>query len=212
METTFLERLASFSSYQHTVCGWSWANAGFMYSPEEDVLYCVGCRVELPPTTSLNPIDIIHHQICPHSSADVSTEDMASEDARLRTFRTWPIWAKASPSALAHNGFYYIGSSDRVKCVFCRGILRNWLETDVVWREHKTHFPNCPRAFDIPPAERSTPTVSDERLECKICMSNEINSVFLDCGHCVSCIDCAIRMDLCPICRKVVRSTVRIYF
>jgi len=211
METTFLERLASFANCQNTLCGWSWANAGFMYSSDDDSMCCVLCRVELPPTTSLNPSDVIHRHNCPHLPTD---ESMESENARLRTFRTWPTWAKASPSALAESGFYYIGSSDRVKCVFCHGILRNWLETDVVWREHKRHFPNCPRAFDVPPEERRTHTTDDddERLVCKICMSNEINSVFLDCGHCVSCIDCAIRMDLCPICRIIVKSTVRIYF
>ena len=63
-----------------------------------------------------------------------------------------------------------------------------------------------------PPVEVATRTVRDERLVCKICMESDIDCVFLDCGHVVSCINCAIQMDRCPICRDIIKSARRIYF
>ena len=210
METTFSDRLYSFANCANSVCGWSWASAGFLYSSTEDILFCSVCHVELPSNTEQCPRDVVHQPNCCHRMDE--EEDMSSEDARLRTFREWPTWAKASPSTLASNGFYFTGSSDRVKCIYCHGVLHNWVETDRVRYEHKRHFPNCPRAFDDPPVERSITENREERLTCKICMTNEINAVFLDCGHFVACIDCAIRMDSCPICRDVVKRTIRIFF
>ena len=120
--------------------------------------------------------------------------------------REWPTWAKASPSTLASNGFYFTGSSDRIKCIYCHGVLHNWVETD---HEHKRHSPNYPHEFDDPPVDTEN---REERLTCKICMIKEISAVFLDCGHFAACIDCAIRLDHCPICRDVVRYIKRIYF
>jgi len=210
MESTFFDRLSFFADCNNSVCGWSWASAGFLYSSTEDFLFCSVCYVEIPTTTDQNPGDIVHRPYCFHNTLDDA--DMSSEDARLRTFRQWPTWAKASPSELAKRGFYYTGRSDRVNCVYCHRILPNWLETDNVWSEHKRHFPNCPRAFDIPPVARSTPETGNERLTCKICLTNEISAVFLDCGHFVSCIDCAIRIDHCPICRSIVKCAKRVYF
>ena len=47
---------------------------------------------------------------------------------------------------------------------------------------------------------------------CKICMDNEINIVFLPCGHMTACGECAPAMRLCPLCRTKVKGTVRAYF
>ena len=47
---------------------------------------------------------------------------------------------------------------------------------------------------------------------CKICMDNEINIVFLPCGHMAACSECSPAMRLCPVCRAKVKGAVRAYF
>ncbi|KAJ5272318.1 hypothetical protein N7478_007443 [Penicillium angulare] len=54
--------------------------------------------------------------------------------------------------------------------------------------------------------------VADEEMDlCQICYSEEQDAVFIDCGHVCSCVTCAKQVDLCPICRKSIKSVVKIY-
>lgn len=47
--------------------------------------------------------------------------------------------------------------------------------------------------------------------ECKICMSNEVGVVFLPCGHLLSCLLCASSLQICPLCRSVIKGRVRTF-
>ena len=67
-----------------------------------------------------------------------------SEQQRLDTFTYWPNTSAVRPAELAHAGFYYLGTEDRVQCAFCKGVLRNWEPVDKARDEHKKHFPQCP--------------------------------------------------------------------
>ncbi|KAJ5182405.1 Zinc finger RING-type [Penicillium capsulatum] len=54
--------------------------------------------------------------------------------------------------------------------------------------------------------------VADEEADlCQICYSEEQDAVFCDCGHVCSCVTCAKQVDLCPICRKSIKSVIKIY-
>ncbi|KAJ5566687.1 uncharacterized protein N7459_010069 [Penicillium hispanicum] len=54
--------------------------------------------------------------------------------------------------------------------------------------------------------------VADEEMDlCQICYSEEQDAVFCDCGHVCSCVTCAKQVDLCPICRKSIKSVIKIY-
>lgn len=66
------------------------------------------------------------------------------ERNRLETFKNWPTTACVSSTELAKQGFFYTGSADRVQCIFCKGILRNWEVGDRPHIEHRKHFPRCP--------------------------------------------------------------------
>ena len=57
--------------------------------------------------------------------------------------------------------------------------------------------------------ERSA-AVAESRL-CKICMENEMEIVFLPCGHLMSCTNCAPVLKNCPICRRPIKGSVRTY-
>lgn len=46
---------------------------------------------------------------------------------------------------------------------------------------------------------------------CKICMDQDVNIVFLPCGHLVTCSTCAANIPDCPVCRQIIKGTVRTF-
>ena len=70
---------------------------------------------------------------------------MKVERARLDTFTAgWPEDVCVSKEAIARAGFYWVGPGDRVRCVFCKNILRMWEDGDIPEAEHCKYFPRCP--------------------------------------------------------------------
>ncbi|XP_054164283.1 putative inhibitor of apoptosis [Oppia nitens] len=58
----------------------------------------------------------------------------------------------------------------------------------------------------------TTSAIDDNRLLCKICLDREIGVVFLPCGHQLACTLCAPCVTDCPICRCVIKGSVRTFF
>ncbi|XP_064247745.1 baculoviral IAP repeat-containing protein 7 isoform X4 [Passer domesticus] len=52
--------------------------------------------------------------------------------------------------------------------------------------------------------------LQEERM-CKVCMDKDVSVVFVPCGHLVACEECALNLRLCPICRAVIRGSVRAF-
>lgn len=50
-----------------------------------------------------------------------------------------------------------------------------------------------------------------EERTCKVCMDKLVSIVFIPCGHLVVCGDCAASLRHCPICRAVIRGSVRAF-
>ncbi|KAK3100519.1 hypothetical protein FSP39_021218 [Pinctada imbricata] len=48
-----------------------------------------------------------------------------------------------------------------------------------------------------------------EEQICKICMDENIAIVFLPCGHMVTCVNCAPAVRKCPLCRRLIKGTVK---
>lgn len=65
---------------------------------------------------------------------------------------------------------------------------------------------------------QDTSEKSDEEEEkkdsklCKICYSNEYNTIFLPCGHVIACAKCASSVTKCPACRQPFDNVMRVYF
>ena len=63
---------------------------------------------------------------------------------RLNTFSNWPQNSPVKSLDLVRDYFYYIGIDDKCQCTYCGGVLGGWMIGDVVHREHRKHFPDCP--------------------------------------------------------------------
>ncbi|XP_029011437.1 baculoviral IAP repeat-containing protein 7 [Betta splendens] len=50
-----------------------------------------------------------------------------------------------------------------------------------------------------------------EERTCKVCMDKLVSIVFIPCGHLVVCGECAASLRHCPICRAVIRGSVRAF-
>ncbi|KAM9321017.1 baculoviral IAP repeat-containing protein 2 [Gastrophryne carolinensis] len=60
------------------------------------------------------------------------------------------------------------------------------------------------------PMEEQLRRLQEERT-CKICMDQEVSIVFIPCGHLAVCKDCAPSLRKCPICRGIIKGTVRTF-
>ncbi|BBU37599.1 inhibitor of apoptosis protein 3 [Choristoneura diversana nucleopolyhedrovirus] len=67
----------------------------------------------------------------------------ASEASRLQTFKDWPRSLKQKPEKMAEAGFYYTGHSDKTKCFYCDGALKDWEHDDEPWQQHALFFRRC---------------------------------------------------------------------
>lgn len=59
--------------------------------------------------------------------------------------------------------------------------------------------------------ERFEEKLRETRL-CKMCCSNECNTVFIPCGHILSCVQCSFAVKLCPFCRQPIIDVIKAYF
>ena len=91
------------------------------------------------------PQRLIRHEDARHVT---SSSDLASEHHRLTTFVDWPHNHPIRPWDLSSAGFYYLGSSDSVKCFKCGISLHNWDPEDTPWGEHLKWSPRCPMVLE----------------------------------------------------------------
>uniref|UniRef100_A0A3B5LIP3 RING-type E3 ubiquitin transferase n=1 Tax=Xiphophorus couchianus TaxID=32473 RepID=A0A3B5LIP3_9TELE len=73
----------------------------------------------------------------------------------------------------------------------------------------RTETPVPKRVMDQSPEELLR-QLQEERT-CKVCMDKLVSIVFIPCGHLVVCGDCAASLRHCPICRAVIRGSVRAF-
>jgi hypothetical protein len=134
-----------------------------------------------------------------HLSMDIPPTTTTTFNDLLQTYTDWPASAQITAYELAANGFMYTGETDRVQCVYCRGILHTWIVGDVPAVEHRKYFPNCP-------------SISlDDFSTCRICLSNERDTVILPCFHLVTCASCRAKVTSCPVCRSDITGSIKVF-
>ncbi|KAF8774241.1 Apoptosis inhibitor IAP like protein [Argiope bruennichi] len=68
---------------------------------------------------------------------------MKYEVNRLNSFTgKWPL-CFIKPKDLAHNGFFYLQSEDKVQCAFCNVIIDDWNVGDKPVKKHMMKNPKC---------------------------------------------------------------------
>ena len=50
-----------------------------------------------------------------------------------------------------------------------------------------------------------------ESFVCRVCADNDVNTVFVPCGHIVCCQTCSSQMDCCPVCKCHVQTTQTVF-
>ncbi|XP_061486998.1 baculoviral IAP repeat-containing protein 7 [Rhineura floridana] len=77
------------------------------------------------------------------------------------------------------------------------------------WRmRRETKYPNEPEsALSV---EEQLRRLQEERT-CKVCMDKDVSIVLVPCGHLVVCAECAPNLRRCPICRGVIRESMKAF-
>ncbi len=65
--------------------------------------------------------------------------------------------------------------------------------------------------LEIDHAEPPAIAATCEAEECVVCLYNQKTHAFIPCGHKACCVDCVKNFKICPICRKQVKTFIRIY-
>ncbi|KAK6305840.1 hypothetical protein J4Q44_G00246200 [Coregonus suidteri] len=94
-------------------------------------------------------------------------------------------------------------------------VFRNWIQKndvyllrDLMAQANEAASPS--QDLSDLPMEEQLRRLQEERT-CKVCMDKEVNMVFIPCGHLVVCKECAPSLRKCPICRGLVKGTVRTF-
>uniref|UniRef100_A0A8C2Z2S9 Baculoviral IAP repeat containing 2 n=1 Tax=Cyclopterus lumpus TaxID=8103 RepID=A0A8C2Z2S9_CYCLU len=94
-------------------------------------------------------------------------------------------------------------------------VFRNWIQKNDVHllRDLMAQSNEADKSISFLqtlPMEEQLRRLQEERT-CKVCMDKEVNIVFIPCGHLVVCKECAPSLRKCPICRGLVKGTVRTF-
>ena len=175
-------------------------------------------------------------------SGEMNNSKYAIETDRLKSYKDWPISMKQKPHQLSDAGFYYTGVGDKVYCYYCGGGLKDWEEEDDPWETHAMWYGKCEyvktvkgddfikkinekrelllnkNSSDDNKKDEKNNTNNNNNEEdddigkCKICFENDYNTVFIPCGHIISCAKCSLSVTKCPACRQPFERVIKVYY
>ena len=232
-----LRRVASFAACaRNDISFLNLARDGFSYINQ--TIKCKECNVQLTEDKlHTKSFKLFHGIQCtlPESMVEIPQLNrlepdfnlLQTESSRMETFHDWPCESPIKPKDLAECGLFYSGEQDKVQCAYCRGYLKWWEPNDIAIDEHIKHFPKCAFVRKIwfnkqEQLKRTTPLSNVEILEeenqqlkdmktCKICLDNISDTVFLPCGHLITCGTCSVKVSQCPTCRGTIQGTIKVF-
>lgn len=159
---------------------------------------------------------------------------------RMASYKTWPKSICQTPYELSEAGFFYTGQGDRVVCFCCGGTLHSWLPDDNPWGQHAIYYGSECKFLIFMKGEKfvcdtnkhliDSKNLKDKSLElkkeiekeneinkdvtflCKICLDSRVEMVFIPCKHVSTCAACSVTLEKCPICRKIAKGIVKLFF
>ncbi|XP_025190216.1 baculoviral IAP repeat-containing protein 2-like isoform X2 [Melanaphis sacchari] len=60
-------------------------------------------------------------------------------------------------------------------------------------------------------SQKRDPNTMPDSMLCKICYKEEMKVAFIPCGHVIACIQCAITLEQCAVCRQPFTMAMRVY-
>ena len=54
-------------------------------------------------------------------------------------------------------------------------------------------------------------TQMKRQMRCKVCLNADVEVVFLPCAHLVVCKNCAPNLCSCPVCRRRINETIKVF-
>uniref|UniRef100_A0A8C6VLX9 RING-type E3 ubiquitin transferase n=1 Tax=Naja naja TaxID=35670 RepID=A0A8C6VLX9_NAJNA len=86
------------------------------------------------------------------------------------------------------------------------------------WRVRRETQVECSYEPEISSLAPESTTSMEEKLRrlqeermCKVCMDKDVSIVLVPCGHLVVCAECAPNLRRCPICRGVIRDSMKAF-
>lgn len=228
-----IQRVMSFRmGWISPICSIEMARAGFVYLGHDKIVQCTFCLIIISEwAKDDNPMlrHLAENPNCPFikdpdSVGNVSYTgnysfpekdalplcyQMRTREARMKSFRNWK--SAVSVDLLIDAGFFYNGEKDFTTCYFCRGTLGHWNSTDDPKKEHDKHFFWCCYKKKLYEETLELDNIKEKPYLCKICFENNLEIMFIPCGHVVCCRDCNTRILFCPICKREVKQTKRAY-
>jgi hypothetical protein len=133
------------------------ARNGFFLNLTQDAVQCYFCKFKILRNSNystINDVDAAHRQISPNcqlmvnpnGSDNIPISDTSSyryEAHRLFSLLNTNWTAPVDPYDLAKSGFYWTGSTDNCRCVFCRLDVRGWEPGDTADGEHRKWNSSC---------------------------------------------------------------------
>jgi len=173
------------------------ANAGFFYQGPDDKVTCFYCNGTLKAWLANHDPWIEHARYFPRCGFlrckrdvgfinvihDAHRMDMSGCHSSVGSLR-------AAASNTPDLGAVAVGDS-------LTDVGHLGLSPSAISDEHKELLEENKRLLDV--------------KTCKVCQDEEVNVVFLPCGHLACCNNCAPLLSSCAICRSVIRGTVRVF-
>ncbi|KAF4525085.1 hypothetical protein B566_EDAN015964, partial [Ephemera danica] len=130
------------------------ANSGFFFNHAQDAIQCFFCKVKISGYMNTSNVNTKHRELCPScplmtsapSCSNIPIGDVTSyryEANRLFSLLTTNWTAPIDVYDLAKSGFYWTGTSDNCRCVFCRLEVRGWETGDTADGEHRRWNSSC---------------------------------------------------------------------
>ena len=228
------DRKRTFSQWQLKSCVDELVFNGFFYTGEGDIVCCFWCKGRIGYWTAEDDSLERHVKDWPecslawyaceefcrkmpesfyHPTALPCHIKMIEQSHRINSFKDWtlePFIRKKRPSKdnLVKCGFFWTQEDLFVRCFWCDlEINYRWFNSENALDDHLQMKPNCAFAQNV----NISAEIKEDRLLCKICLTNEMEVVFLNCSHLACCKACSKKCTNCPICRKFIRETLRIY-
>ena len=104
-----------------------------------------------------------------------------------------------------------------ISCEILRNVLRQWIISNNRMLDNsleaRTVINNVVSAVqkNIPDISNNETTPENSGVMCNICLSRNVQRLFLPCRHLVTCANCAILLEKCPVCRTTITHSMDVF-